>query len=279
MTCQARCRLVDPQSSHSRARSRFGSRVAAAADFVVPLHPGGRHDEQRQRSRTPASRKRTAVSRRSRRQLPAPEGAARRARAAQARARSTRVGAARGRGRGDPRHRPVPGGPGAARASPTANSAAPTSTSTSWSSSTASRPRAASRSASTAPTGNVDFAPPVMHVTGEGPARQADPARRLRVPEVGHRAHAEGDDPVADDAALPRRPRRDQPRGLSGPGGVLRRRRAGYRDEIARPGGRGLHVPAARRHQPRLPVRREDARRRAPARRRPERAAAPLRAS
>ena len=41
----------------------------------------------------------------------------------------------------------------------------------------------------------------------QGPPRAADPARRLRVPEVGHEARAEGDHPVADDAALPRRPR------------------------------------------------------------------------
>ena len=48
----------------------------------------------------------------------------------------------------------------------------------------------------------------------QGAPREGHPARRLRVPEepgVG-RQHAEGHDPVADDAALPRRPRRHQQR-------------------------------------------------------------------
>ena len=55
-------------------------------------------------------------------------------------------------------------------------------------------------------------------------------------------AHAEGHDPVADDAALPRRPRRDQPRRLSGPRGVLRRRGAG----LSRRARRSRRAPAAR---------------------------------
>ena len=48
----------------------------------------------------------------------------------------------------------------------------------------------------------------------QGAPRQGHPARRFRVPEVAgdRRPHAQGDDPVADHAALPRRPRRHQPR-------------------------------------------------------------------
>ena len=89
----------------------------------------------------------------------------------------------------------------------------------------------------------------------QGAPRAADPARRLRVPEVGHEARAEGDHPVADDAALPRRPRRDQQGGLSRPRGVLRRRRRRLprRAEAAR--RRRLPVRPARRHQPRVPLR------------------------
>ena len=53
---------------------------------------------------------------------------------------------------------------------------------------------------------------------------------------------------------------------------------AGYPDELGSLGAAGCTLRAARRHEPRLSVRREDARRRAPARRRSRRAAAPLRA-
>ena len=77
-----------------------------------------------------------------------------------------------------------------------------------------------------------------------------------------------------------RRPRRHQQGGLSrARPGVLRRRGQGLwrRAALARRGR--LHLRADGRHQPRLPVRREDARGRAPARRRSERAAAPLCAS
>jgi 5-methyltetrahydropteroyltriglutamate--homocysteine methyltransferase len=61
--------------------------------------------------------------------------------------------------------------------------------------------RAASTSDSTAQKGDVDFEPPVMQVTGKVGTR-ADPARRLRIPALGDVAHAEGDDPVANDAAF-----------------------------------------------------------------------------
>ena len=113
----------------------------------------------------------------------------------------------------------------------------------------------------------------------QGAPRQGHPARRLRVPEVAgqRRPHAEGDDPVADDAALPRRPRRHQPRALPGPRAVLRGRRRRLRRRAALARRRRLHLRADGRHQPRLPVRRQDARGGALARRRPRRAAAPLR--
>ena len=89
--------------------------------------------------------------------------------------------------------------------------------------------------------GNVDFAPPVMQVTSKVRHVKDDPARRLRVPEVGDDAHAEGHDPVADDAALPRRAQRDQPRCVSGPRGVLRRRR----DRVPRRAAIARRAPAA----------------------------------
>ena len=65
------------------------------------------------------------------------------------------------------------------------------------------------------PDGTEELAPPVMRVDRQGAPREGHPARRLRVPEaqVSRRRDAEGDDPVADDAALSRRPRRHQPRG------------------------------------------------------------------
>ena len=109
--------------------------------------------------------------------------------------------------------------------------------------------------------GNVEFAPPVMKVTGPVRHVEADPGRRLRIPEVGDASHAEGHDPVADDAALPRRARGDQPRRLPRPRGLLRRRRRGVPRGDRRARRRRLPLPAARRHEPRLSLRREDARR------------------
>ena len=105
----------------------------------------------------------------------------------------------------------------------------------------------------------------------QGAPRQGHPARRLRVPEEPGRAghDAQGDDPLADHAALPRRARRHQPRGLP-------RARPGFYDDVAEAYGdelqsladAGCTLRADGRHQPRLPVRREDARGGAPARRR-----------
>ena len=106
-----------------------------------------------------------------------------------------------------------------------------------------------------------------MRVDRQGAPRQGHPARRLRVPEVAgqRRPHAEGDDPLADDAALPRRPRRHQPRALSRPRAVLRRTSpTAYGDELRSLAAAGCTLRADGRHQPRLPVRRRRcARRRA----------------
>ena len=62
------------------------------------------------------------------------------------------------------------------------------------------------------PDGTQELAPAGDARDRQGAPRQGHPARRLRVPEVEgqRRPDAEGDDPVADDAALPRRPRRHQ---------------------------------------------------------------------
>ena len=66
---------------------------------------------------------------------------------------------------------------------------------------------------------------------------------------------SEADDPVAEHGPLPRRPGRDRPERLSGPRRVLGRphgrlSRGGTASRRAR-----LHVPPARRHEPRLPER------------------------
>ena len=111
----------------------------------------------------------------------------------------------------------------------------------------------------------------------QGPPREGYPARGLRIPEEPDAPHAEGDDPVADDAALSRWPRGHQQGALPRSRGVLpgRRRRLWRRAPLAR--RRRMHVRADGRHQSRLPVRSEDARRREAARRRSGRAAASLR--
>ena len=92
-------------------------------------------------------------------------------------------------------------------------------------------------------------------------ARAHDLRRRLRVPaRQRDDGDAEAHDPVAEHGALPRRPRRDRRDGLSRPGRVLGRPHGGLprRGQPARRAG--LPLPAARRHQPRLPQRPEAAR-------------------
>ena len=122
----------------------------------------------------------------------------------------------------------------------------------------------------------VGFRPPTMRVTGAGPPRPQHPGPRLRVPEERDRADAQGVHPVALDAAFPRRPPGDQRRGLSRPRGVLARPRRRLPRGDPGPRRARLPLPAARRHQPRVPVRRCDPRRDPGARRRSGRAAAPL---
>ena len=129
------------------------------------------------------------------------------------------------------------------------------------------------------PDGSEELAPPVMRVIDK--VRHVKDIQRADFEylksRVTRRPHAQGDDPVADDAALSRRPRRHQPRALPRPRAVLPGRRPRLRRRAALARGRRLHLRADGRHQPRLPVRRQDARGGALARRRPRRAAAPLR--
>ena len=127
------------------------------------------------------------------------------------------------------------------------------------------------------PDGTEELAPPVMRVIDKVRHVKDIQLADFQYLKSQTNAHAEGDDSVADDAALPRRARRHQPRALSRPRGVLPGRRRRLRRRAALAGGRGLHLRADGRHQPRLPLRPEDARGGEAARRRPERAAAPLR--
>ena len=84
--------------------------------------------------------------------------------------------------------------------------------------------------------------------------------RPLQVPEVGGQGGAQDDHPVADGAALSRRPAGDREVGLSRDGAVLRRSRKGLRQGGARLRRGGLHLPAARRGVRRLSLRRGAAR-------------------
>ena len=100
--------------------------------------------------------------------------------------------------------------------------------------------------------GVIEFTPAALRVTGKLRLEKRDLRRRFPVPEVGDQGDAEADDPVAEHDALPRRPRRDRRDGLSGPGGVLGRSRPGLRRRDRGAAQARLHVPAARRHEPRL---------------------------
>ena len=103
---------------------------------------------------------------------------------------------------------------------------------------------------------------------GRGPAcaRQdrllalASHDRPLQVPEVGGQGGAQDDHPVADGAALSRRPAGDREVGLSRDGAVLRRSGKGLRQGGARLRRGGLHLPAARRGLRGLSLRRGAAR-------------------
>ena len=123
----------------------------------------------------------------------------------------------------------------------------------------------------------VHMTPPKLSVVGPAAPRPRHPGRRLPVPGVGGDQDTEGLDPVADDGALPRRPGRHRHRRLPRPRGVLRRPGGLLPGRDRRAVRRRVPVRAARRHQPRVPVRPGHARRRRRARRRPRRAAARLR--
>ncbi len=94
----------------------------------------------------------------------------------------------------------------------------------------------------------------------QGAAHHLDPGRGFRFPESDREADAQGLHSLALDAALSRRPAGDQRDGLPRPRPVLQRPRR----RLSRRGGRSrrarLPLPAARRHQPRLSVRRQDPR-------------------
>ena len=115
--------------------------------------------------------------------------------------------------------------------------------------------RAVSRSAFHSAAGNVDFAPPVMHVTG--PVRHVKPIQLAdfqflksvtkRTPKVTIPSptmlHFRGGRDAISRERLPRH------------GDVLRRRRGRLSRGNPRAGRCRLPLPAARRHQPRLPLR------------------------
>ena len=124
--------------------------------------------------------------------------------------------------------------------------------------------------------GSVDFTPPSLHVGSPVHLEHTIFGDALPLP-AGHgagRRAAEADDPLAEHGALPRRPRGDRPGRLPRPGRVLDRphRRLPRRGPAARRAR--LPLPAARRHEPRLPQRPAPARPRRGDRRRP---AAPAR--
>ena len=92
-----------------------------------------------------------------------------------------------------------------------------------------------------------------MHV--DSPIKHDTPIQRADYEFLGRRdPDAQGQHPVADDAAFPRRPRSDQRERLS--------RARSFYDDLARPiaprsptSPRRLPLPATRRHQPRLSLR------------------------
>jgi hypothetical protein len=154
---------------------------------------------------------------------------------------------------------------------PTASSAAPRGT---WTSSTSSAgsPRCRREAPRAVPQrrGTLEYAPPALHVDG-GPrsARRSSPSALSLPARHVPTADAEADDPVAEHGPLPRRPGLDRRVGLPGPRRVLGRphrrlRRGGAPALRAR-----LHLPAARRHQPRLRQRPGPARAHRADRRRP----------
>ena len=90
-----------------------------------------------------------------------------------------------------------------------------------------------------------------------GGAGAHDLRRRLRVPvgSDGRRPGAEADHPLAEHGPLPRRPGGDRRVGLRRARAVLGGPHRGVRRGGPPAGGARLHLPPARRHQPRLPQR------------------------
>ena len=149
-----------------------------------------------------------------------------------------------------------------------------------WTSSTSSagirRRRTTERSRSGPRTATDSSRLGAMHVDGKVDARAHDLRRRLQVPRQGHDATPKVSIPSPTMVHFRGGRAIDRHRRLSRPRRVLRRPPRGVPRRDRRLDGR-LPLHPARRHQPRLPVRSGDARRRRRARRRPRRAAPRLR--
>ena len=170
-------------------------------------------------------------------------------------------GATRDRGRGDPRGGRDAGGGRPAVGHRRRVPARLLAHGLHLSSSTASaRPPTTWWSTSRTPTAGSTSPPRRSRSTADR-APQADLRRALRVPrrDGATTRDAEADDPLAEHGPLPRRRGGDRPRGLPRPGRVLERPHRRLR-ESGEDGRRArLHLPAVRRHQPRLPQRPEAA--------------------
>ena len=153
---------------------------------------------------------------------------------------------------------------------PTASSAARRGTWTSSTRSAGSRtPRSTSRSSSTTRTGRSRGSR--RRCTSPSASRCKEPifADALHLPAVVRDdGDAEAHDPLPQHGPLPRRARGDQRRRLPRHGRLLERPDVGLRRRGPRAGRARLHLPAVRRHEPRLPQRSQAARARHRARRR-----------
>ena len=141
---------------------------------------------------------------------------------------------------------------------PTASSAAPPGT---WTSSTGSDGdheggRRASPSSSTTRRATSSVTPAALHVDGKlgvSTTIFGDDFAFLR--DTVTTARAEADDPVAEHGPLPRRPGRDRPSVYPDLDSFWADLTAAYRGGGAPARRARLHVPPARRHEPRLPER------------------------
>ena len=106
------------------------------------------------------------------------------------------------------------------------------------------------------PPGAIEFTPAALRVDGKIRLDQTIFERRLQLPAVGgDHGHAQAHHPVAEHGALPRRPGGLDPAVYPDIEEFWSDLAAAYADEVAAPGRPGLHLPAARRHQPGLPQR------------------------